>query len=868
VDAVARRPRLVVLASVLSCAALLPLVAARLGLNSDEEALFSAAASYTEPRNDFRKAFPSLLNPIVVVVDGNTVDVAEAAAARLAERLRSEPASFPRVHEPEGGGFFESHGLLYLEPDELETLLDRLVEAQPTLGTLNRDTTLRGFASVLRDAADAVGSGELPHLELVEVFDAVARVTRSHVAGDPRPLSWDSLLFGDGFSDLGRRRLLLVQPQVDYGALRPAGETLDALRLAVAELGLGDDPDVEVRLSGLFALSEEESQLVADQATAAGAVALLLVALVLMRGLRSGRLVLAILVALLVGLVWTAAFATVAVGHLNLISVAFAVLFIGLSVDFGIHFGLVFREQLGSEVRPRDALVRAGRAVGGSLVTCAGTTAIGFYAFVATDFLGVAELGLIAGTGMLVSLFANLTVLPALLAWMPPGPAPAGRRSPLLQAMSAFPGRHPVAVVGVAALLAAGGVALVPRVEFDANPLRVRDPSAQSVRALDDLLADGRATTWNVNVLAADAEAAAEVADRLESLPVVERTLQLRDWIPADQAEKRASIADAAFLLLPSLASQANDPPPSAREQLDAVAALAGSLAQLESGQADELESAAARLRSDLEDWLEVAGSRGDPEAIATALETSLLGSLPRRVAALERALQPGEVSGESLPSEVRELWVAHDGRVRVEVFPSEDLNQNDALERYVLAVRGIAPDAFGEGAAIYEIGGIVVRSFREALLRASWLIFLVLLLLWRNLRDSLLVAGPIALAALLTAAGTAALGMSFNFANVIVIPLLLGMGVDTGIHLVHRRRMGGLPGRNLLATVTARAVLLSALTTVASFGTLGFSTHRGMASLGRLLSLGIVLILLCNLLLLPALIALLDARRRPGRAA
>jgi hypothetical protein len=216
----------------------------------------------------------------------------------------------------------------------------------------------------------------------------------------------------------------------------------------------------------------------------------------------------------------------------------------------------------------------------------------------------------------------------------------------------------------------------------------------------------------------------------------------------------------------------------------------------------------------------------------------------------------------ESIPEELKQRMTGKDGRVRIEVFPAEDLNDQRALEDYVAAVQSVDADAFGEGLLIVESGRIVIRALQQALITASVLIILILAILWRNFLDSSLVAAPLVLATVFTVAGSVVLGIPFNFANVIIIPLLLGIGIVYGIHMVHRVRGGGLPDGNLLRTGTARAVLLSALTTMASFGTLGFSSHLGMASLGQLLTLGIALVLLCNLVVLPALVRVTDKMR------
>jgi hopanoid biosynthesis associated RND transporter like protein HpnN len=854
VAAATRRPWTFLLAALACCAAALP-AALSLGLNTDGQALFAADPSYTAARDDFRRTFPSLYDPILVVVDGGEEDRVREAAEALRLALEADPEHFPGVFQPGGGPFFDQHGWLYLETEELQDLLDRLTDAQPYLATLAVDPSLPGLFGMLDAAVRARARGDMPALELTRILDETAAVAEAATRGESAPLSWNDLLFDEAQGVFGTRRVILVQPVVDFGALEPAGASLAALRTMVHELGLqGSEAGVRVRLTGVHALSQEEAQLVSEDAAVAGVASFLLVSLVLAVGLRSARYVLAMVAALAAGLLVTAAFAALAFGALNLISVAFSVLFIGLSVDFGIHLCVRHRELLGRGVDGLAALAQAGDEVGSSLVLCALTTAIGFYAFLFTDLTGVAELGAIAGTGMWIALAANLTVLPAVLTLLPAAP-PSRPRRPGAEASPSWTLRHPRLVLGATVVLALGAGLLLPRVEFDANPLSVRDPAAESVQAFRDLLADGAALPWNVHVLAADSADAARVGARLEELAVVEETITLSDWIPKDQDEKLERLFDAALLLLPSLEGEAL-PAADDEDPVAATRALEEGLGQLESQSDPELVAAASRLRSAL------GPLAASPKGLAL-LASGLLDSWPSQLARLRAGLGAGPVSEQTLPPSLRAQVIAADGRVRVEVVPAEDLDDTEALERYVHAVREAAPDAFGEGIVIYEIARTVVRAFQQALLLAGLGISVVLLLVWRNLRDAALVAGTLGLAALLTAAGTVVMGLPLHFANVIVIPLLLGIGGDSGIHLVYRARAGTLPSHDLLRTTTAQAVLLSAATTAASFGTLGFSSHLGMAGLGQLLALGIAAILLCNLGVLPVLVQAVD-RRNP----
>lgn len=868
VDRVQRRPIKVVASCLVATLLILAVSHDRLALDSNEEALFGRDLPFVRMRAAFAEAFPQLVDPIIIVLDGPDVDRVASSADALAARLRHQPERFPRVIQPGGGPFFEAHGLLYLSTEEVEELVDRLAQVQPYLAELSQDLSLRGLLQLLAEGLDQAGEGALPTRELAAVLDQVSATFEAHARNRPQKLPWAELIFGDPFLEQARGRFLLVQPVLDFSDLRPAAVTLNGLREVLAELGLDGTGEVRARMTGTYVLSAEEAEHVAGQSRTAGVVAFVLVALTLTRGLRSGRMVSASLVTLLVGLAWTAGFAVIAVGHLSLISVTFGVLFIGLSIDFAIHLCVGYRELVLQGLPLSRALPQAAGEVGASLALCALTTAIGFYAFVPTEYLGMAELGLIAGTGMFISLFTNLTLLPALLAlWAPPariGPATNGP-SWLLE-LQALPVRNARVVAWASLLLAAAAVPLALRLEFDANPLRVRDPTTESVQTFDDLLAEGKAFPWNISALMPNLVSAQALAAELERLPSVKQTVTLHDFVPEDQLEKLALLADAELFLEPALRPSRNPEPSRPHEAsaaldrlqrtLDAPDTWGYSRPEALGRAADRLGAAIAAFRA----------GRFTHEAHASAaleaLEEDLVGTLAAQLDRLQRALQARAVEIGDLPDDLVSAMVAQNGRVRIEIFPSEDLNDSAALERYVREVQGLAPEAFGEGIVILASGKAVVQALVQALSTAAILILALLLLLWRDPLGTLLVMLPLTLAGLLTGALSVLLEMPLNFANVIVVPLLLGMGVDTGIHLVHRRKGAALPDGNLLRTGTARAALFSGLTTIASFGVLGLSSHPGMASMGRLLALGIGLVLACNLVVLPALVTLWRPRQ------
>jgi len=825
--------------------------ATRLGVSTDTTDMLSPELPFRRDAARISRAFPQLNDSIVVVIDAPTADQAEDGALALGAALHRHPDLFPTVFDPRGEPFLRRNGLLYRDAKDVSALVDRLAGAQAFLAALWRDPSLRGLFGVLRLALDNSAAAPAP-ADLARVIDALAAATGDAAAGRAGMVSWRALLDPGEAAPEARRRILVITPKLDFGSLQPAGRAIGEIRRLVATLPALGQPGVRVRLTGSAPLAEEELVSVIDGMGIAGLLSLSLVVGLLFWGLRSVRLVMATLLTLLMGLVWTAGFATLAVGRLNLISVAFAVLFIGLSVDFGIHFVLRARESLDRGDETRHALVSAAAAVGGALGLCALAAAIAFFSFLPTDYVGLAELGLIAGAGMFIALAANLTLLPALIAVMRPRPhaaepvTPHGTLAPFA--------RRPRMVVGGALLVGIAAAAVAPMARFDFDPLNLKDSTTESVRTLFDLRHAADGAPYTIEILTAGAAAEARLAARLEALPEVRRVIALARFVPNDQADKLAAIEQAAFMLLPAFQARPLARPDE-RARLAAFRDFNAYLAGWQGGKTDpRVVAAVQRLRRAL------AALGGDGKALS-GLERRLVGALPQRLADLRLALEAGRVTRESLPKSIRDRYVAADGSTRIEVQPAANLNDPAALRRFVEAVRVVAPHASGSPVVIVEAGDAVLDAFvTAAVVSVLGIGFLVVLLLGR-VRDVLLVFAPLALAALMTVAAVAAFGLAFNFANVIVLPLLFGLGVASAIHLVMRARdRSGLD--DLFATNTPRAVMFSALTTIGSFASIALSAHPGTASMGILLTIAIALTLVCTLVVLPALMALFGGGR------
>jgi uncharacterized protein len=822
-----------------------------LGLDTDEGKLISPDLPFRQAERVYERAFPPVGGSLVVVIDATSQASADEAARLLKARLEGHTDLFHAVRLPPGTEFFARNGLLYLSLDRLRDLSDQMVAAQPLIGTLARDPSLRGLLLALDLGLQGVERGDAALADFEPVYKRLGDVAASVQEGDPRPLRWRELFGLGAGSDRPARALLLVEPVLDYSALVPGRRAAEAIRAAARHLAVATTNGPTVRLTGSAALTDDNFATVSRGVEISTPLSVVAVCALLFLAVRSKRVVLAILLGLVAGLAATAAFAAATVHTLNPISVAFAVMFVGIAVDFGIQFTIRVRAETFAAGESTGSLADGARAVVGPLALAAAATSVGFLSFVPTAYAGVAQLGLIAGAGMLIALVVNLTLLPALLSLLHPPPAAEAVALPWAAPVDHALRHQAFRVVLAAALLAVAGAALLPLLGFNFNPLDLQDPKAESVQAFRDLARDPDTSPYAIDVVAPSQQAAEALSRRLEDLPEVDHTVTLADLVPERQDEKLVVVADLGVLLGPTLSPAEMRPSPTVE---DDSAAILRFLTRLR-GVSGSGEGSAGRLATLLEGVL-AAG----PAAVAS-LERQVTVGLPALLDDLRRLLEPRRITRDTLPADLARQWLAPDGRARVEVIPKSRGDDFQALGRFVTAVRGLAPDAAGMPVVIYESGRVVVDSFERAGLIALAAIGLLLGLLLRNLLAATLVLLPLVLGGLYTVIGAVALGLSINFANIIALPLLLGIGVAFNIYFVVNWRHGV---RNPLETATSRAVMFSALTTGAAFGSLAISPHPGTASMGLLLFLSLSLSVLTTFLVLPSIFVLLERKEPP----
>lgn len=804
---------------------------------------------------EYERLFPQFNDNILVVVEAKTPDQASDTAELLYSEFKNDSSFFNDIYYPALLPYFRQSAFLFLDLDELQDLSDRLATIQPFLGTLIEDQNLRGLFNMLSDAIQAKQDGENIDIKplLLEINHAFE--------DDNHQVSWQRLMNPDDEIEDIYRQFIVLQTKDNSTSLLPDEDIIEHVRTTIESVKLANNTSIQVRLTGGTVLSYEELKSVSEANIQAILISLILVSIILSIGLGSISLVSACLITLLFGLIATTAFATATIGELNLISVAFAVLYIGLGIDFAIHLLLRFREEKLSISDSSHALKMAITHIFKSLILCAITTAIGFYSFIPTDYLGVAELGWIAGSGMFISLIFTFTLLPALLTFVTSKPRLDIQNkhiNPILEVLINIPYKHTKTILLFTLTIIIGLSFQYNKISFDTNTLNLQDPENESVQTYRDLLKDSKTSPWSGILLKNNSNDIQSTKVNIESLSLVDEVISLNNFIPEEQEDK-LFIIDDMNLLLGTLTSSGTNLEINNKGRLDTIKKI---IRKLESIPVDTMDEELKSLKNNLYNLLLKLNAPNNAE-IVNQLEQQLLNSFPGRMRSLSDALNAEGVESSNIPTEIHDRWVS-DNQYKMQISPVENLNDNAAMKRFVTQLQTYDNNVIGSPIISIEAGEAVITAFKSAFTYAFIAITILLILLMKIKTDALIILLSVFIGGTFTFGFMLLFNIPLNFANIIGLPLLLGIGVDSGIHITDRFRQEHQSQRNIFMTSSSRGVIVSSLTTICSIGNLAFSAHQGTASMGLLLSLGLASMMISTMLVLPAFLIWQDSLR-PG---
>jgi hopanoid biosynthesis associated RND transporter like protein HpnN len=833
-----------------------------------------------DPESDYNKLWIDYIREFgedddaVIVVEGRSREGVITVLEELSRAVAHEGDLFRSVLHEVDLSRIRAKGLHYLSPADL-TAIDRFIErTEPILAggwaQLKVGTMVAGMAGQMVAGGDP-GQTEPPTASLERYSEALlAGMEPSAQTADPRlaeyvspwpsmpeslstlrDLSSEHLLAKDG--RLGFVLLRMVKAE---GGFAGASAATDELRRIIAAVG-DRHPDTTIGLTGLPVMEDDEMRSSQQSMVWASGLSLAAVIIVIIAGFGGIRHALMANGVLVIGMAWAFGWATVSVGHLNILSVTFTVTMIGVGIDYGTYYIGRYLELRRAGHACDVALLETSGSVGPGILTGAITTAVAFFCAALTSFVGVAELGMIAGGGILLCCAAELLVLPAVVAivdrgWLGgriPEPVPVHAwLAPLV--------RHPrfVALAAMAGTMAlAGGL---HELDYDHNLLNLQADGLESVAVEKKLLEECDQSVWYALSIADSREELLDRKAKLQALASVERVDEIASLLPVDEDLKRPIIER----IRGRLATLPERPPEIPVDRLDALGETLG-WAQGEAAKrpgglrtAWHLERARESLR------------RMGPEDCYRNLavfQQRAAGELLTRLHALAGVADPEPPQLDDLPPSLVERFVGSSGRHLLKIYGRGDIWNFDALERFVKEVRAVDPRATGNPLQAYEASLEMKRSYEQAAIYSLIVILAVLWLDFRSIVHSLLAALPLALGMAQTLGLMGLVGIDLNPANLIGIPLILGIAVDYGVHIVHDALER--PGPYRISASTANSVLVDALTTILGFGALMVASHKGLESLGRVLTLGVTTCTITSLVLLPAILTLVRLKGGSG---
>jgi hopanoid biosynthesis associated RND transporter like protein HpnN len=833
-----------------------------------------------DPKSDYNKLWIDYIaefgedDDAVVVVEGPSRAGVVAVLEEVSDEISRDGTLFRSVLHEVDLSKIRAKGLHYLSPADLAEI-DRFIErTQPILdggwAQLKVSTMVGGLAGqMVAGMQPAAGPKDQPPTAALERYaeSLVAGLESVAAPGKQPPADYVSPWPGmpeslSTLRDLSSEHLLAKDGKLGFVLLRLAKEkggfagasaATDELR-RLMKLVAARHPDVTIGLTGLPVMEDDEMRASQQSMVWASGLSLTAVVIVIIAGFGGVRHALMANGVLVIGMAWAFGWATASVGHLNILSVTFTVTMIGVGIDYGTYYIGRYLEMRRRGLGCEDALLETSASVGPGILTGAITTAVAFFSAALTSFVGVAELGLIAGGGILLCCLAELFVLPAVVAIVDRGPL--GRRIPEPVPVHTWLApimRHPrfVALAAMAATMAiASGL---HDLDYDHNLLNMQPDGLESVEIEKKLLAESDQSVWYALSMADSREQLLERKEALTKLASVERVDEIASLLPVDEELKRPLIER----IRGRLASLPERPPEIPLDRLDALGETLA-WAQAEASK----RPGALRTAWHLERARESLRRMGPNEcfqAIATFQQRSA-GDLLSRLHALAGVADPEPPTLSDLPPSLVDRFVGQSGKHLLKIYGRGDIWNFESLERFVHDVRSVDERATGNPLQAYEASLEMKRSYEQAALYSLIVILAVLWLDFRSLTNSLLAALPLALGMAQTLGLMGLVGIDLNPANLIGIPLILGIAVDYGVHIVHDFLER--PGPYSISASTANSVLVDALTTILGFGALMVASHRGLESLGRVLTLGVTTCTVTSLVFLPAVLSILRPRK------
>jgi len=850
---------------------------------------------------DYRQEFGDT-EEIVVVLESDDPDKAGRFGQELYGRLQKRKDVFREVFYPNGLPFFQKNGLLFLPYEDLRFLRDNLTRAMPVLKDLSAAPSVQTLFTSLTSRMDdymrqqpGAPGAEEQLASLTFMLDKLGAGFERFSKPGGGTFSLDEFFLSRGadgkesrFVAAGRMQVLTVLPIKESGSFVPAEKAIAAVRAEIRKVS--GDPrfaGVKAGLTGVPVLEYEEMSTSQRDIALATVISIVLTVILLLFAFRGVANAFAAMISLLVAIALSFGMATLVVGHLNILSMVFAVMLIGIGIEYGIQIVLRYQEEIQGGRQRLEALRTALNRNLWAITMAAATVAAAFLTFSFTDFKGISELGIIAAIGVAICVLVTFTVLPAMLMI----PVKYGKRNrkvgigaPSAASVSATgdpPASgfsrsiksilfdHPRTVLLLTALLCAASLYPLSRIDFDYNLMNLQAKGLESVSYAYKLMKSSENSGYFAVASARTLEDVAVRTKALEALPTVDHVVSIASFIPEDQDRKLAELA--------ALRTQLAGARPVPYEEDLRVMELPvvfetfrttvdRFVQRLQRENRPEAKDAAAFLVI-LDRFFAGLEKEKDRNAMGMLrdFQGNLLAGLPEKMETLRNSLAVAPVVAADIPAELRTRFVGKTGRYLLQIAPKGEIFDRKPLEAFLKEVRTVEPNATGEPVMVFESMTIMRDSYRGAFLYAFLAIVLILLITFRSFRYAIIGLVPLVVGVLFMVSGMWLAGISFNSANIIVMPLVLGIAVDSGIYIINRFRHEGESGYRVIMSSTGRGVIYNTLTIMISFGALMVAGHQGVFSIGAVMSLGMVACQIAFIVTLPAVLAVFGEKRSAG---
>ncbi len=878
---ISKFPRLILTVSVVLSAISVIYTATNMKFLTGRDDLMPRNASFQVDYRAYRAEFGDQ-EEIVAVIESDDAAKSTRAADALYAALKKEQGVFRDVFYPGGLPFFRRNGLLFMPLDDIRKLGKTLTMAAPVLKDLAAAPSVQTLFSSLTNQIDNYLKSE-DSTSLASLTFMLSTLDQGFKAFDGKSsaLSMDSFLKGSGGSSpsmlesAGKQQILTMLPIKSEGSFVASEKSIKRAKEALSEiLNKPEFKGVTGGLTGVPVLEYEEMDSSQRDMSVATVLSLILTVILLLFAFRGLLNVVSAMVTLIVAISLSLGFATIAVGHLNILSMVFAVMLIGLGIEYSIQVVLRYQEELTLHKNHKSALETSLNVNISSIIMAAATTALAFVTFVLTDFKGIAELGIIAAGGIVICVISTFTVLPAMLILMEKFrkiSSPPARidqyEGETIPSKSFIYGifSKPITIIATTMILSLACLYPTFSMRFDYNLMNLQAKGLQSVEYAYKLMRSKENSGYFAVVTAKDVAEAEMLSKQLEKLPSVDHVVSKLTFVPEQQREKLTELA-----ALRNIMDEIKPVPYEENLQVMALPAVFEKFRdrverlynELNRRKAPEAKPVGAFLAT-LDGFFKTLEAEKDKNALGMLrnFQGGMFAELPAKLLLLKESFGAVEISESDVPVELKQRFIGKNGKLLLQVAAKKEIFEREPLEEFVMQVKSVAPNATGEPVMVYESLTVLRDAYLKAFIYAFVGIIILLLINFRSIRYALLGTLPLAVGLLLMIGGMRLIGICFNSANIIVLPLILGIGIDSAIYILNRYRLGEETPGEVAVSSAGVGVFLNALTILFSFGALMVAHHQGVFSIGAVMSLGMAASVASFLIFLPALLSLWGKR-------